>query len=63
MNSAKIRRCRALDCGAGIGGVTKNLLLPLFDAADMLEVNQNFSRKLQINLIKLLNSIIIIMIT
>ncbi|KAF6024301.1 NTMT1 [Bugula neritina] len=38
MNSEKIGRCRALDCGAGIGRVTKNLLLPLFDTVDMLEV-------------------------
>lgn len=33
---------RVLDCGAGIGRVTKNLLLPLFDTVDMVELNQDF---------------------
>ena len=28
----------ALDCGAGIGRVTKNLLLPLFEKVDMVDV-------------------------
>ncbi|CAN7937092.1 unnamed protein product [Ixodes hexagonus] len=33
---------RALDCGSGIGRVTKHLLLPLFDTVDMVEQNQSF---------------------
>ncbi|XP_074651093.1 N-terminal Xaa-Pro-Lys N-methyltransferase 1-like [Tubulanus polymorphus] len=33
---------RALDCGAGIGRITKRLLLPIFDEVDMVEVNPNF---------------------
>ncbi|ESO08956.1 hypothetical protein HELRODRAFT_185381 [Helobdella robusta] len=32
----------ALDCGAGIGRVTKRLLLPLFKQVDMLELCQHF---------------------
>lgn len=32
----------ALDCGAGIGRVTKNLLLPHFDRVDMVEQDKNF---------------------
>lgn len=34
-----------VDCGAGIGRVTKNLLLPLFDAVDMVEQNPEFLEK------------------
>ena len=30
------------DCGAGIGRVTKHLLLPLFKTVDMVEQNQEF---------------------
>jgi len=33
---------RAIDCGAGIGRITKRLLLPLFDTVDMVELNQGF---------------------
>jgi protein N-terminal methyltransferase len=33
---------RALDCGAGIGRVTSNLLLPLFDTVDMVEQSDKF---------------------
>lgn len=33
------------DCGAGIGRVTKNLLLPLFDTVDMVEQNPDFLQK------------------
>ncbi|CAI9726801.1 N-terminal Xaa-Pro-Lys N-methyltransferase 1-like [Octopus vulgaris] len=33
---------RALDCGAGIGRVTKHLLTPLFNHVDMLDLNQKF---------------------
>lgn len=41
----KIKPDVALDCGAGIGRVTKNLLLPLFDTVDMVEQNPNFLEK------------------
>ena len=34
-----------LDCGAGIGRITKNLLLPLFDVVDMVEQNAGFLEK------------------
>ena len=33
------------DCGAGIGRVTKNLLLPMFDTVDMVEQNPEFLQK------------------
>lgn len=33
---------RALDCGAGIGRITKRLLLPIFKTVDMVELNQKF---------------------
>lgn len=32
----------ALDCGAGIGRVSKNLLLPMFKTVDMVEQNTEF---------------------
>ncbi|KAL4240822.1 N-terminal Xaa-Pro-Lys N-methyltransferase 1 [Mactra antiquata] len=38
----KTNRKRALDCGAGIGRITKRLLLPLFDTVDMVELQQSF---------------------
>jgi len=38
-------RSRALDCGAGIGRVSKLLLTDLFDEVDMLEQNQKFLNK------------------
>ncbi|KAM7441754.1 N-terminal Xaa-Pro-Lys N-methyltransferase 1 [Porites harrisoni] len=41
----KIKPSVALDCGAGIGRVTKNLLLPLFDTVDMVEQNPEFLEK------------------
>lgn len=34
------RLCRAIDCGAGIGRVTKNVLLISFDAVDMAELSE-----------------------
>ncbi|CAK8691175.1 N-terminal Xaa-Pro-Lys N-methyltransferase 1-like [Clavelina lepadiformis] len=40
--SAKTKTGRALDCGAGIGRVTKHLLLPLFDIVDLVELNKAF---------------------
>lgn len=33
---------RALDCGAGIGRITKRLLLPMFQNVDLVELNQKF---------------------
>lgn len=35
----------ALDCGAGIGRVTKNLLIPRFATVDMVEQDEKFSKK------------------
>ncbi|XP_065370048.1 alpha N-terminal protein methyltransferase 1 [Calliphora vicina] len=35
----------ALDCGAGIGRVTKNLLMPLFNKVDMVEQDPTFAEK------------------
>lgn len=35
----------ALDCGAGIGRVTKNLLMPLFAKVDMVEQDSTFAEK------------------
>ena len=35
----------ALDCGAGIGRVSKRLLLPLFDKVDLVEQNPQFLEK------------------
>ncbi|KAM6986457.1 N-terminal Xaa-Pro-Lys N-methyltransferase 1 [Aplochiton taeniatus] len=32
----------ALDCGAGIGRISKHLLLPLFKAVDLVDVTQEF---------------------
>nr|CDS29943.1 alpha N terminal protein methyltransferase 1A [Hymenolepis microstoma] len=36
------RREVALDCGAGIGRITKNFLLPHFKTVDMVELSQKF---------------------
>ncbi len=35
----------ALDCGAGIGRVTKHLLLPIFKSVDLLEQNEAYIDK------------------
>ncbi|XP_037945107.1 alpha N-terminal protein methyltransferase 1-like [Teleopsis dalmanni] len=35
----------ALDCGAGIGRVTKNLLMPRFDVVDLVEQDSAFATK------------------
>lgn len=40
-------RDRALDCGAGIGRITKNLLAPIFKKVDMVEQNPNFIKNSQ----------------
>ena len=44
-----------LDCGAGIGRVTKNLLLPLFDTVDMVEQNPDFLEKAKDYLVSLVS--------
>lgn len=36
---------RALDCGAGIGRVTKHLLTHYFDSVDLVEQDKNFTNK------------------
>ena len=36
---------RALDCGAGIGRVSKHLLLPVFRCVDLVELNKDFLDK------------------
>lgn len=38
-------KLRALDCGAGIGRVTKNLLINYFESVDLVEQDENFVRK------------------
>eukprot|EP01137_Pigoraptor_chileana_P008738 Opistho-2@55998 len=40
--SATVKTRHALDCGAGIGRVTKEFLLPLFDKVDLVEQNPLF---------------------
>lgn len=35
----------ALDCGAGIGRISKRLLLPLFNTVDLVDVTQEFLDK------------------
>lgn len=45
--SAVTGSIRALDCGSGIGRITKRLLLPLFSSVDMVEQNQAFLQKSQ----------------
>jgi len=40
-----ISTVRALDCGAGIGRVTRHLLLELFDKVDLVEPNSRFVEK------------------
>ncbi|XP_074624360.1 N-terminal Xaa-Pro-Lys N-methyltransferase 1-B-like [Acropora palmata] len=44
-SSFKVEPCVAVYCGAGIGRVTKNLLLPLFDTVDLVEQNPDFVEK------------------
>ncbi|XP_014670576.1 PREDICTED: N-terminal Xaa-Pro-Lys N-methyltransferase 1-A-like isoform X2 [Priapulus caudatus] len=41
-NKGRVGRSRAVDCGAGIGRITKQLLVPFFDSVDMVEVNPAF---------------------
>lgn len=41
------KRRYALDCGAGIGRVTKHLLLPLYEQVDAVEQNARFAAELR----------------
>ncbi|XP_041428111.1 N-terminal Xaa-Pro-Lys N-methyltransferase 1-A isoform X2 [Xenopus laevis] len=43
--SNKTGNACALDCGAGIGRITKRLLLPLFKTVDMVDVTDEFLNK------------------
>ncbi|XP_077334567.1 N-terminal Xaa-Pro-Lys N-methyltransferase 1 isoform X1 [Lithobates pipiens] len=43
--SHKVDSSYALDCGAGIGRITKRLLLPLFKKVDMVDVTDEFLSK------------------
>lgn len=38
----KPNRTRALDCGAGIGRITKHLLLKYFETVDLIDQNPDF---------------------
>lgn len=42
VGNGKTNNQRALDCGAGIGRITKRLLLPMFQTVDMVELSQKF---------------------
>ncbi|CAH2316332.1 N-terminal Xaa-Pro-Lys N-methyltransferase 1 [Pelobates cultripes] len=43
--SHKIGTSYALDCGAGIGRITKRLLLPVFKSVDMVDITDDFLSK------------------
>ncbi|VDN52172.1 unnamed protein product [Dracunculus medinensis] len=36
---------RAIDCGCGVGRITKNLLLPIFNTVDMVDITEEFIEK------------------
>ncbi|PIK47973.1 putative N-terminal Xaa-Pro-Lys N-methyltransferase 1-like [Apostichopus japonicus] len=38
----RVQSRKALDCGAGIGRITKHLLLPLFETVDLVEQDKDF---------------------
>ena len=42
VGNGKTNNHRALDCGAGIGRITKRLLLPMFQTVDMVELSRKF---------------------
>ncbi|KAJ2899970.1 hypothetical protein IWW38_000768 [Coemansia aciculifera] len=50
--SLAISATYACDCGAGIGRITKNLLLPLFDRVDLVEQNPDFLHEARTNYLK-----------
>ncbi|RZF44393.1 hypothetical protein LSTR_LSTR017250, partial [Laodelphax striatellus] len=41
-SESSLNRERALDCGAGIGRITKNLLVKFFNKVDLVEQDQKF---------------------
>ncbi|XP_053329024.1 N-terminal Xaa-Pro-Lys N-methyltransferase 1 [Spea bombifrons] len=41
----KMGTSNALDCGSGIGRITKRLLLPVFKTVDMVDITDNFLSK------------------
>jgi len=41
-SGGRVGNGRVLDCGAGIGRISKHLFLPLFDKVDMVELNGDF---------------------
>lgn len=45
VGKGKTNNRRALDCGSGIGRITKRLLLPMFERVDMVEQCQKFLDK------------------
>ncbi|KAL5278111.1 NTMT1 family protein [Megaselia abdita] len=42
------QRLRALDCGAGIGRISKNLLMKHFETVDLVEQDQKFSEEAKV---------------
>jgi protein N-terminal methyltransferase len=42
LNGGRAGCHRVLDCGAGIGRISKHLFLPVFENIDLVELNQNF---------------------
>ena len=47
-----MKKTRALDCGAGIGRVSKLLLLPIFDKVDLVEQNPHFLHEAEQNYLR-----------
>ncbi|KAM7345401.1 N-terminal methyltransferase [Cochliomyia hominivorax] len=45
LNLKSENKTYALDCGAGIGRVTKNLLMPMFNKVDLVEQDPTFAEK------------------
>uniref|UniRef100_A0AAG5D1J0 Alpha N-terminal protein methyltransferase 1 n=1 Tax=Anopheles atroparvus TaxID=41427 RepID=A0AAG5D1J0_ANOAO len=43
-------RKRALDCGAGIGRIAKNLLVPLYEQVDLVEQDEHFCQTARVEL-------------
>lgn len=54
-SSALVCPGKALDCGAGIGRVSKRLLLPLFSEVDLLEQNPAFLEKARTFLVRVVS--------
>ena len=45
--------CVCADCGAGIGRVSKRLLLPLFESVDLVEQNPEFLERARTYIVRL----------